>query len=341
MQKNAQVISLFIGVSLILGLAGYGIFYRQNSGIDKADSNSPTPVKVKIANLPVIQGLPLYLAIEKGYFKDAGIEVEMVKFEAPNQIIDALLQGQVDLTSPSGAMGITGVADFKNPGKLKIYAAGGGTNVIQNDAILVKNDSPIKSIQDLKGKKLGIIAGSIQWRTIARDVLAKNNLVANKDVLLVEVAIGLQAQALGSGQIDAVLGIEPIPTVVKSKGIGREIANHVTTTFIADPFYAGAGIISTDFLKQNPDTAHRVLEIMGRAINEVNQNPDEARPYLKGNTPLDDALIGQVPIANFKFYKDFSQKDIDALQKFYDIFTKHEVVNGKIDARKIIYSPNE
>lgn len=307
------------------------------------DQQEPTPEAletrtVKMANLPVVQGLPAYLAIEKGYFKEAGLDVQLVKFEAPNQIIDALLQGQVDLSSPSGAMGITGIADFKNPGKLKIYAAGGGTSMIQNDAILVKTDSSIESLEDLRGKKLGIVAGSIQWRTIARDILAKNNLVAGQDVTLVEIALGLQAESLATGQIDALLGIEPIPTIVKSKGIGKEIVDHVTTRYIADPFYAGAGIIRKDFATQNPNTTKKVLEILQRAMQEINENPDAARIYLKGYTSLDDASIAAVPISRFTFYSDFTQDDIVAIQKFYDIFTNANVVSGRMDFEALLYS---
>lgn len=294
---------------------------------------------VKMANLPVVQGLPAYLAIEKGYFKEAGLDVELVRFEAPNQIIDALLLGQVDLSSPSGAMGITGIADFKNPGKLKIYAAGGGDSEIQNDAILVKKDSSIQSFDDLRGKKLGIVAGSIQWRTIARDILAKNNLVADQDVALVEIALGLQAESLATGQIDALLGIEPIPTIVKSKGIGKEIVDHATTRYIADPFYAGAGIIRVDFATQNPNTTKKVLEILQRAIQEISENPNAARIYLKGYTSLDDTSIAEVPISRFTFYSDFTPNDIAAVQKFYDIFTNFDVVSGRMNFQTLLYSP--
>ncbi len=330
---------LFIALAVVVA-AGAWKFYLSPESLPKEAEVLETTT-VKIANLPVVQGLPLYLAIEKGYFKEAGLNVEMVKFEAPNQIIDALLQGQVDFSSPSGAMGITGIADFKNPGKLKIYAAGGGTSLIQNDAILVKNDSMIRSFEDLQGKKLGIVAGSIQWRTIARDILAKNNLIADQDVTLVEIALSLQAESLAIGQVDALLGIEPIPTIVKSKNIGKEIVDHVTTRYIADPFYAGAGIVREDFAAQNPNTTKKVLDVFEQTINEINADPDAARLYLKGYTALDDVAIAKVPISTFTFYSDFTQEDIDAVQKFYDIFTTFGVVGGRIDFEKLLYSSSQ
>lgn len=327
--NKKTIIGLIIAV-LVVG--GVWYFASQKDKIGPLETT-----KVTIANLPIVQGLPLYLAIEKGYFKQAGLDVEMVRFEAPNQIVDAILNGQVDFTSPSGAMGILGIADFKNPGKIKIYAAAGGDDIIQNDAILVKKDSAIKNIQELKGKKLGILPG-IQWRTIAQHILQQNNLAAD-DVTLVELAVGLQAPALVSGEIDALLGVEPTPTIIKAKGIGTELVSMATTKYVANPFYGGAGAIRTEFASQNPNTTKKVLEVFQRAIKEINGNPDAARQYLKGNTPLDDSAIAQVPISRFRMYNDLTPNDINAVQKFYDIFSSFKVVDGKMDFQKLLYSP--
>jgi NitT/TauT family transport system substrate-binding protein len=331
MKNTKLLIGLVVVALLVIGSVWY--FTSQNKSVGEI-------TKVKIASLPNAHGLPVYLALEKGYFKDAGLDIELVRFEAPNQIIDALMQGNVDFSHPGGATGITAIADFKNPGKLKIYAlAGGDDSTIQNDAILVKNDSTIKSIQDLKGKTLGIMAGTIQWQTIAREILAQNNLTYNQDVKIAEVALGLQAQALASGDMDATLIIEPVPTVVKAKGFGKELITYAAAKYIANPFYAGAGILRVDFAKKNPNTTKKVLDVIAKATDEINQNPNAARQYLKDYTQLDDSTIVNVPILQFRMYDDLTKNDIDATQKFFDIFTKHNVVNGKIDAQSLLYKP--
>lgn len=330
--KNKAFWFIFLIIVLIIG----GVWYISSQ---RQDIEAET-TKVKIASLPNVQGLPVYVAIEKGYFKDEGLDIELVKFEAPNQIIDALLQGQVDLAHPGGATGIAGIADFKNPGKLKIYAlAGGNDSTVQNDAIVVKKDSSLKTIQDLKGKKLGIMAGTIQWQTIVREILDKNNLVYDKDVKIVEIALGLQAQALAASDIDASLIIEPVPTVVKAKGIGQELVPYAAAKYIASPFYAGAGIIRTNFVKENPNTAKKVMNAITRAMKDIRENPDADRQYLKGYTQLDDNTIANAPILLFKMYNEFDEKDITETQKFYDIFTKWGVVNGKMDFKQLIYYP--
>lgn len=329
---NKKITTYIVYLAVAIALCAGMYFFSTD------DNKSAEVSTVKIASLPNAHGLPVYLALDKGYFKDAGIDVELVRFEAPNQIIDALLQGQVDLSHPGGAAGIVGIANHKNPGKMHVYAlAGGDTKTIQNDAMLVQKDSKIQSIADLKGKKLGIMAGTIQWQTITREILSRYGLEYGKDVTIVELALGLHTQALASGEVDAVLAVEPVPTVIKAKGIGRELAPFAAAKHIADPFYAGAGIIRSDFVKENPEVAQKVLNVIDKAMKEINTNPDVARQYLKGHTQLDESTIANVPILTFKMYSDLSHSDIDAVQKFYDIFTKWNVVDGAMNFSDLLY----
>ncbi len=300
---------------------------------------SPATEKVKIAYLPVVHSLPLYVALEKGYFKDEGLEVETIKFEAPNQIIDALLSGQVDIGAPGTAAGITAVSQSKKPNSLRIFAVSGierGKTGTRNEAFLVPNNSAIASITDLKGKRLGILPG-IQWRTISKHLLGQNGLSIDTDVTLVELAVPLQAQALASGQVDALLAIEPVPTIVVSKNIGRILIESPVGS-IADPIYTGVGDVSVSFEQAHPATVQKVLRAFAKATQEIMRDPDAARPYLKGYTPLDDSLIQQVPMLTWKMRSEMTPNDVAGLQKFFDIFTEHGVIDGRMDAEQLLIS---
>src|SRR3989344_3642698 len=190
------------------------------------NEKSPERQDVKIAYLPVTWALPFYLAIEKGYFVAEGIEVEPIKFDSPNLILNAIVSGQVDFGATSTATGIAAIADHANPGKLKIFAVGGSSTAVSdaiNEGLIVAKDSTIVSISDLRGKKVGILP-SIQWRTIARHIFAQNGL-SEKDVTLVELAPGLHVQALQVGQVDALLTIEPMLTVAEKSGISRNLVD--------------------------------------------------------------------------------------------------------------------
>lgn len=305
----------------------------------KIDSLTET-AKVRIGNLPIIHGLPLYVALEKGYFKDAGLDVELVKFEAPNQIIDALLQDQIDFGDGSTALGITGIANYKNPNKILVWAVSGETGDNAGENLIVPIDSSITSttsIKELKGKRLGINAGTIQWRTITREILTQNGLDMDKDVTIVELAPSVQVQAIASHQVDALLALEPQPTIAVAKGVAKLWIKAPAKQMIADPFYAGAGVVTTKFAEENPETAKKVIAIFERTIQEINQNPNEYRKYLKRYTSLPDEFIGSVPLVDFKLCNHLDDKDISSITKFYSLFTKYGVIDGTINIDDLLY----
>lgn len=315
---NRKFVSLVIGLSLIF-----------------AQVIAET-AKVRFAYLPVIHALPLYVAIDKGYFKEAGIDVEPIKFQVPNQIIDGLLAGNIDIAS-SAATGITAITQYKNPGTLKIFSLTGSALPNRIDhAFLVKTGSKISSLKDLKGKKLGTIP-SIQWRTISRYILMKAGLNPDTDLQIILLELPLQLPALMSGQVDAILTLEPIVTIGKAQNNVKVMMSGPGAKYIANPFYAGCGVVSTQFASKNPATTAKILSIYKRAVDEINRNPNAYRRYLKGYTPLNDETAKKVSLPIFKFYSDFKPSDVKTVQAFADIFTEQHVIDGKIDVRQILY----
>ena len=332
--KNSYKV-LVVGLVALVVVFGFflGSIAGNHSQQAVANTIQSTSNTIRVGYLPTVQSLPWYLAIEKGYFKDAGINVDFVSFNAPNQIIDALMQDQIDFSGTSGAAGITGIAEFKNPGKIEIYGLTGGTKEIPSNNLVVPVDSDIKSFADLKGKKLGILGGSIQWRTISKDLVTKAGLDADGDVTLVELTPALQVQALASKQIDALIALEPVTTIIKSQKVGKVVISGAAEQFISDPFYPGAGAVNVEFVKHNSKLAEQVVNIISRAVDEINTDPDLVRKYLGKYTSINDNLAANVPLCTFKMYNNFTASDLDSLQKFYDIFTQYKVVDGKINAR--------
>jgi NitT/TauT family transport system substrate-binding protein len=321
---------------IILGLLILGVFiavaFIGNKGTNGENDNL---VKVRVADLPVVHALPLYVAMEKGYFEEAGIEIEYIKLNSPNLIIDAILSGQADMTSPSGAMGIAGLASFRQPDFLEIYAATGGDSSQRNEGLLVTPESTIKSFADLNGKKMGILPG-IQWITISKHLLSTHDLVVGEDVILVELAPSLQVGALISGQIDALLAIEPMTTIAEKQGM-VEIVKAPNLEAISNPFYPGAGVVRSEFANENPKVVDSFIEVIERALDDIENDPEGSRKYLSGYTPLSDELIPNAPIMVTKLSKDFIEEDVLAIETFHNIFTDYEVIDGQIDTRGIIY----
>src|SRR5262249_61659548 len=111
------------------------------------------------------------------------------------------------------------LAESKFPGTFKVFGLqGGGIKVgLINDGLIVKPDSDIKSFADLRGKKLGHVPG-IQWRTVSRHMVRASGLDPDKDVTLVDLAVGMQVPAVVGGSVGAPLSLEPVGSVAGGSG---------------------------------------------------------------------------------------------------------------------------
>jgi NitT/TauT family transport system substrate-binding protein len=193
--------------------------------------------KVTAVWLPIMQTTAYYVAIEEKLFEKACIEIVSTKMEAPNQIIDALIADRADFGPPGAAAGIAMIAESKFPGKLKVFGLQGGGIAVDriNDGLIVKPDSLIKSFADLKGKSLGHVPG-IQWRTISRYLVRAAGLDPDKDVRLVDLAVGMQVPAVVGGTVDATLSLEPVGSIAVASGKATRAMTNPVAHVIADPF---------------------------------------------------------------------------------------------------------
>ncbi len=284
-----------------------------------------------------MQTMAYYVALEEKLFEKAGIEINSVKFENPNQIIDSLVSGQADFGPPGAAAGIAVLAESRYPGTFKVFGLQGGgikVNYI-NDALIVKNDSSIRSFKDLKGKSIGTLPG-IQWKTITRYILRQNGLDPDKDVQINEIAVPMHVPSIVAGSVAATLSLEPVGSVaVASKEAKRAMTNPVEM-FIADPFYSGASVLSTKFIKERPAVARKVIEVLDEATALANKNFDKYRPIIAKYTAIPANQVGLVAAPYLRAYKDLDETDTKSYQALIDVFYKEGVLKEKFDVRHIL-----
>jgi NitT/TauT family transport system substrate-binding protein len=317
-------------ISRILASATFALLLSTSlaqAACDKMD-------KVSAVWLPIMQTTAYFVALDEKLFEQACIEIVSTKMESPNQIIDALIAGRADFGPPGAAAGIAMIAESKFPGKLKVFGLQGGGIAVNriNDGLIVKPDSPIKSFADLKGKTLGHVPG-IQWRTISRHLVRAAGLDPDKDLKLVDLAVAMQVPAVVGGTVDATLSLEPVGSIAVASGKAIRAVTNPVAKVIADPFYSGASIMTTKFMKEQPDVARRVVAVIDQATDMVNADFAKYKPVLSKYTPVKEdqlALLAQPYLCGFK---DINDTDLKSYQALVDVFIQEGVLTGPLNVR--------
>ncbi|WP_457324895.1 ABC transporter substrate-binding protein [Roseateles sp. P5_E11] len=293
--------------------------------------------KIRIGYWPVAAGLPFYAAVEKGYFKEAGLDVEALKFAGAQQVMEAMLAGRCDGSSNGTGSGNLGVGEIASPGLFKIIATNPSNQKYVLDQFLVPKDSPVKTLAELKGKRVASGPG-IQNKTLAMAVLER---AGAPGTTVTELPIGQHVAALAAGQVDAVYTLEPTGTVGRLNGTTRVLEAGVIAKYILGdplaPWHGGSATLTTEFIKKHPAETKKYIAAYARGIDLVRKDPAQARNFLKGYTAIEGPLTGEVPLASYMLYNEFTPSDVAAFQKFFDLFTEKGVFEKKLDVTTLIY----
>jgi NitT/TauT family transport system substrate-binding protein len=164
---------------------------------------------VRMGSLKLIHSITPYF-YEK--FAPAGTTIEVIPFESPTECKNAVVTKSVDFGTFGIAAGILGAA-VHEPVVIVASACNRGM------AVVVKKDSDIQKLTDLKGKRVAIWPGSTQEVFILERMRMEGFGI--KDIQPVRVSFSEMHAALARGDVDAYVGAEPGPGVSIATGVGR------------------------------------------------------------------------------------------------------------------------
>ncbi|GEM02825.1 NitT/TauT family transport system substrate-binding protein [Halolactibacillus halophilus] len=207
MKKKLHILFiLLLGLSL-LAACGSNDETIEEENTDAASENiSPTGEKITIGTLPAEGSLPIILALEKGYFEDLGVNVEIKTFTSPNDRNIALQAGELD-----GTIGdVMTAAAFVDKGiALKITS-----DINEDFKILSSPDSGITSMKELANQDVSLVPNFI-LEYIMDEFAAEGDFSYN----IVEIpSFAGRAEALLENQIDGVIFTEPQAGLLVQQG---------------------------------------------------------------------------------------------------------------------------
>ncbi|MGF6525152.1 ABC transporter substrate-binding protein [Variovorax sp. PvP013] len=293
--------------------------------------------RLRIGYWPVAAGLPFFAAVEKGYFKEAGLDVEPLKFAGAQQVMEAMLAGRSDGSANGTGSANLAIGEIAQPGLFKIFCTNPSNAKFVLDEFIAAKDSPFKTVADLKGKRIASGPG-IQNVTLCKTMLERAGATG---ATVSELPIGQHVAALVAGQVDACYTLEPTGTVGRMNGTTRVIEAGVVAKYILGdpmaPWHGGAASLTTEFIKKSPDAARKYIAAYTRGVELVRTQPAEARQYMKGYTAIEGALTAEVPLASYMLHNEFTPSDVAYFQKFYDLFTQKGIFDKKVVVDTLLY----
>lgn len=293
--------------------------------------------KIRIGYWPIAAGLPFYAAIELGYFKEAGLDVEPLKFAGAQQVMEAVLSGRADGTANGTGSANIAIGEIAQPGTFKIFCSNPSNVKNVLDEVIVPVASPAKVMADLKGKRVASGPG-IQNVTLAKTILERGGAVG---ATVVELPIGQHVAALAAGQVDGAYTLEPTGTIGRMNGTTKVLEAGVIAKYVLGdpmaPWFGGSASLSSDFIKKNPDAAKKFVAAYGKGVAYVRSKSVEARQYLKGYTPIEGALTAEVPLAAYTMYNEFTPADVAHFQKFFDLFSEKGIFSSRLMVDTMLY----
>ncbi len=207
---------------------------------------------------------PVYIAVDKGYFKQQGLTVNLVTFHGGSELVKAVLGGSVDI-------GVTGPGDVfeavQQGQAMRVFYGGFDT---PDYYIIAK--PPIDSIAATRGKTWGISAFGSTTDVLARYVLKRNGIPAS-DVSITQTGGG--ASTMAALQADRIqVTVLQLSQALQAKDLGYNIILPVSSLFPTFPLHAAFAM--QDFLSRYPNTTTAFLRALVKGMEETKSSPETA-----------------------------------------------------------------
>lgn len=292
-------------------------------------SSSQGPATVKVGYIPTADLVPVFAAIDKGYFEAENLKVELTLTAGGGPAIEAVASGSLNIAWA----GTLSVLQAKDKGLDLVIAADGHYVAQKNpgvNAIMVRNDGKIKSPNDLEGKQIAVNAlNGVAW-LMTSEYLRQQGVNVDK-VTWTEVPFQDMPSVLLNGAVDAVSLAEPFVTIIKGSGKG-EILVHQDVA-LRPGFVMGQFFAKRDWAEKNKAVLERWVKAYNKAMDDVSKDPAYARSILVKHLNTKEEVASKVVLPTWRH--DGAGKEIDYL---IELGRKRNLLKGNFKSSDVLFS---
>jgi NitT/TauT family transport system substrate-binding protein len=225
-------------------------------------------------------GAPFAVAFEKGYFKQSGVDVTgFITSQGGGSTVRNAMASDI----PYGEVALSAAIAAIQQG-VPLTIVHGGVVSLADNVWVAKKDSPIASVKDMKGKKLGYSGPKSVTDMVSTIALTKAGILADVDRKAVG-SLSAGITALREGAVDVVYMTEPM--LSKEKGTFKVAFRSVDSV---PRLTQTVGVVRTDYLKKNPDIIKGIIEARRKGVEFIRQNPAEAGDILARAYKIDPGI---------------------------------------------------
>ena len=259
---------------------------------DGGGGGSGEPATLKVGVIPIADVAPLYLGIDKGFFKDEKLTIQPQLAEGGAAITPAVLSGDFQIGFSNNISLL--IAASKNL-PVQIISQGVLAGKSEKEAwadLMVTKDSSIKEPKDLEGKTIAVNTLKNICEVTIKASLEKDGVDVST-LKFSEVPFPDMNGALEANRVDAACEVEPFVSQAKAAG-SRGL----------DPFYVRTApdlsvatyFTSKEYAEKNPDVVDRFVRAMNKSLTYAQENPEEVRGILTDYTEIPPAIAQKIKL---------------------------------------------
>ena len=285
--------------------------------------------KVRVSIIPIGDVAPLFAAVQNGYFRELGLEIETTSSAGGAAGIPGLVGGSFDIAYGNVVSALLAVQQGLD---VKVIAA--GTNLADREfdatPILVRSDSGIKTGKDLEGKSIAVnTRNNVIWLYARAWVKATGG--DPERVTFKEVPFPQMEDALRQQRVDAAFMVAPFSIVASQKGGLTKVGNPYSQ--VQPGVDVGQYIALGKLVAAKPETIKKFVTGLRRGVEWYNANlTNEALlKIVSGYTKADVSLLKMAPLPTAPLRSDLSQ-----VRKTMNLMIENKLLPGPLDLEKII-----